>query len=196
MEKNYFIDTLPSEKISLLDDLIGSKVTKMTRYSWWNKEESAIKCEINNKDVFSLTTGPIEIGFNSNILLGISSDVKRSSVVLWVEKYGKNKCDDLMEEDSDLFPIQADDSKFSIDFFKSILGKTFIKYEIIKRETNNPLQWDHPREAGLVLFFSNGSQLILAHQLSKEVSDDFTVLKWEQVDKEIYKSLYKMSRFW
>jgi len=196
MEQKYYADSIPSEKFYLLDKLIGKKVTKMTRYSWWEKEQSAKECGISNENVFSLTVGPLGIEFDRNITIGVSSDIKRSSVILWVEKFENYKADDLMEEDSELFAVQANDKVFSNAFFASILESTLVKYKIIKVETTNPLNWDHPREVGLVLSFSNNHQMILSHQLTKEVSDDFTILEWENIDKDIYESLYKTSKFW
>ena len=37
------------------------------------------------------------------------------------------------------------------------------------------------------------SQIILSHQLTKQVPDNFTVLKWDQIDKNVYDRLYKTS---
>lgn len=48
----------------------------------------------------------------------------------------------------------------------------------------------------LVLIFSNKSQIILSHQLTKQVPDNFTVLEWNQIDKNVNDRLYKTSRFW
>ncbi len=42
-----------------------------------------------------------------------------------------------------------------------------------------------------MLIFSNKSQIILSHQLTKQVPDNFTVLEWDQIDKDIYDRLYK-----
>ena len=48
-----------------------------------------------------------------------------------------------------------------------------------------------------MLVFSNGSQIIISHQLTKQVSHNFTVLTWDQIDKtDVYERLYKTSRFW
>lgn len=39
--------------------------------------------------------------------------------------------------------------------------------------------------------------IILSHQLTGLVSDDFTVIRWNQADRdEKYPLLYKMSEFW
>ena len=42
---------------------------------------------------------------------------------------------------------------------------------------------------------AHNSKLILSHGLYND-SDDFSVLQWKQVDKEVYLRLYKTSQFW
>ena len=197
MENNFYESSFPSSRRSLLDLLIGKRVANLIRYSWWDREDSATECEINKKDVFSLTTGPFCIEFEPNISIGFSSNVKVSSIVLWAEAIDGEETDDLMKNDNELFPIEASDPEYSEDYFKNIVGHMLTGYEIVKIETTNSLQWDHPREVGLVLFFSNNSHIVLSHQLTNVVSDDFTVIRWDQVNKdEIYPLLYKMSEFW
>ena len=46
------------------------------------------------------------------------------------------------------------------------------------------------------MHFSNNVEIILSHQLTKKVSDDFTILQWNEIDKDSYRKLYKMSEFW
>lgn len=64
-----------------------------------------------------------------------------------------------MKNDKELFPIEACDPEYSEDYFKNIVGHSLTRYEIVKIETTNSLQWDHPREVGLVLCFSNDSYI-------------------------------------
>lgn len=197
MKHDFFESSFPSAKRNLLDLLIGKKVENLIRYSWWSKEDSATECEIDKKDVFSLTTGPFCIEFESNISIGFNSDVTVSSIILWAETIDGKETEDLMKNDKELFPIEAGDQEYSENYFKNIVGQSLIKYEIIKIETMNSLQWDHPREVGLVLFFSDNSHIVLSHQLTNEVSDDFTVICWDQINKDsIYPLLYKTSEFW
>ncbi|GIO86789.1 hypothetical protein J25TS5_37210 [Paenibacillus faecis] len=85
MKQPFFESSFPSAQRELLDLLIGKKIKNLIRYSWWCKEDSATECEINKKDVFSLTTGPLCIEFEPNISIGFSSNVKVSSIVLWAE---------------------------------------------------------------------------------------------------------------
>ncbi len=197
MKNIFFEPSIPSDRKPLLDSVVGKKVKNLIRYSWWGKEDSANECGINKNEVFSLTTGPFCIAFEQDISIGFSSDVRVSSVVLWAEVYDGKESKDPMKNDQELFPIEACDQVYSEVHYKEIIGHSLTKYEIVKIETTNSLKWDHPREVGLVLFFSNGSEIVLSHQLTNKVSDDFTVLRWSQVNKdETYPLLYKMSEFW
>lgn len=197
MEHHLLKSSYPSARRNLLDQLIGKKVEHLIRYSWWSKEDSAAECEIANKDVFSLTVGPLSIEFESNLSIGFSSDVEVSSIILWAETIDGEEAIDLMKNDHELFPVDAGDPEYSEDYYGDIVGCCLTKYEIVKIETMNSLQWDHPREVGLVLFFSNNSHIVLSHQLTNAVSDDFTVIRWDQVNKDkTYPLLYKMSEFW
>ncbi|MEO3943973.1 hypothetical protein [Gorillibacterium sp. CAU 1737] len=196
MIHNVFESSFPSARRELLDRFVGKKVMNMIRYSWWNGEASAANCEIEKEDVFSLTVGPLCIEFESDLSIGFSSHVEISSITFWAETIDGEENPDLMKNDNELFPVEAADDEYSKVYFKNLVGHSITKYEIIKLETTNPLQWDHPREVGLIFYFSNGSQLVLAHQLTTVVPDDFTVLRWDQVSKEVYPQLYKMSEFW
>ena len=74
----------------------------------------------------------------------------------------------------------------------NLINETLIKFETIKRETYNPTYYDLPREVDLVLVFSNKSQIIVFHELTEQVSHNFTVLDWDQIAKSnVYEKLYK-----
>ena len=189
-----------SNKTDILNNLIGKTVTGFIRYSWWNAEESFAECNFlevlsEKKDVFSLTAGPAYIEFGSELAIGVSSNPSLNSVIMWLEFSKEYQKSELMCDDHELFPIDASDPEYSDIFFKEIIGEKLLKFEIIKREPKNVLFCELPREVALVLTFSNGSKLVLSHGLHDN-SDDFSVLRWKQVDKEVYKSLYKTSQFW
>lgn len=64
-----------------------------------------------------------------------------------------------------------------------------VKYEILKQEPYSAAYYGLPRESGLCLMFSDGSQMVIAHQLTKEVPHDFTILEWGQIDEEVCRTL-------
>lgn len=98
--------------------------------------------------------------------------------------------------DKELFPIFSNDTRFSEVIFSEINNQTLVKYEIIKQEPYSATYYALPRECSLCLIFSNGSQIVIAHQLTKKVPNNFAILEWRQIDKEIYQTLYKTSQFW
>lgn len=146
--------------------------------------------------VFSLSEGALVIEFDNGTFLGFNSDEERCSVITWVERYEGRYGSEQLRNAEDLFPIKADDSKYSTKFFANLINKTLVGFEISKLEPYSPTYYTLPREVGLVLIFSNKSQLIISHQLTKQVPSNFTVLEWDQIDKNVYDRLYKTSRFW
>ena len=195
MYKKYLEQMIPTKAVDFLDKLVNKKITKLIRYSWWNPETSAKECDIERCKVFSLTAGPLFIEFDTDIGVGFSSQPSTCSVEVWLEKDNENKRDELMCNDRELFPVYANDSVYSEKYFGDLIGGEFLKYEIIKKEPVNSLYWELPREVGIVFYFSNNSTIIVSHGLHDN-SDDFSVIKNEQIDKNVIDLLYKTNRFW
>ena len=195
MYKKYLEQTIPTKATDLLDRLVNKKITKLIRYSWWNSETSAKECDIERCRVFSLTAGPLLIEFSNDISVGFSSKPSICSVEVWLEKDKENKREDLINNDKELFPIHAKDTIYSEKYFSNLIGSELLKYEIIKQEPINSLYWELPREVGIVLYFSNNSAIVVSHGLHDN-SDDFSVIKNEEIDKNIIGLLYKTSEYW
>lgn len=138
---------------------------------------------------FSLSEGTLVIEFENGNSLGFNSDEEICSVIIWAERYEGQARPEQLRDAEDLFPIMVDDMRYSTKFFADLLDKTLVRFEIIKIEPYSPTYYALPREVGLVLEFSNKSQIIVSHQLTKQVSHDFTVLSWNQIvegsDKKI-----------
>lgn len=194
---NVYEPDIISNKEELMKSVLNSKVRQLIRYGLEPKEEFFKEYNLDEKMAFSLSEGSLVIEFENGISLGFNSDEEICSIITWAEKYDGQYCPTQLRNAQDLFPIQANDLKYSTEFFANLLNKTLIRFEIIKQEPYSPTYYGLPREVGLVLVFSNASQIILSHQLTKLVSHDFTVLDWSQIDKtDIYQMLYKTSRFW
>lgn len=186
-----------SNKEGLIRRVLDHKVLKMIRYGLEPKENFLKEYSVDEKMAFSLSEGTLVIEFENGISLGFNSDEEICSVITWAERYGGQDRPEQLRDAEDLFPIMADDMRYSTEFFADLLDKTLVRFEIIKIEPYSPTYYALPREVGLVLEFSNKSQIIVSHQLTKQVSHDFTVLSWDQIDKTgIYQTLYKTSRFW
>ena len=194
---NVYEPDIISDKEGLIKSVINSKVNQLIRYGLEPKEDFSKEYGLDEKMAFSLSEGSLVIEFDNGISLGFSSDEEICSVITWAERYEGQYCSEQLRNAEELFPINADDMKYSSSFFANLINKTLIGYEIIKQEPRRPNYYDLPREVGLVLVFSNESQIIISHQLTKQVSHNFTVLTWDQIDKtDVYERLYKTSRFW
>lgn len=193
---NIFVPEVPSKREELLKEVVKSKVVSMIRYDLEPKEQFLQEYGLDEKKAFSLSEGAFVIEFSNGISLGFSSDEEICSIITWAESYYDDHRNNQLKDEIDLFPIDSTDPKYSTSFFSSIINETLIKYEIIKQEPYSATFYNLPREVGLCLIFSNGSQMVISHQLTKEVPNDFTILEWGQIDAEIYQTLYKSSKFW
>lgn len=194
---NVYEPDIISNKEGLIRSVLNSKVNQLIRYGLEPKEYfSKEHCGLDEKMAFSLSEGALVIEFENGTSLGFSSDEEICSVITWAERYEGQYGPEQLRNAEDLFPIKADDSKYSTEFMANLINKTLVGFEIIKLEPYSPTYYALPREVGLVLIFSNKSQIILSHQLTKQVPDNFTVLEWDQIDKNVYDRLYKTSRFW
>lgn len=192
----YFIPEIPSKREELLKQVINSKVKKMIRYALDPIDEYLDEYELEEKEAFSLSEGALVIEFENGISLGFNSDEEISSIIVWAETYHGKQRSDQLRDDKELFPIFSNDTRFSEVIFSEINNQTLVKYEIIKQEPYSATYYGLPRECGLCLIFSNGSQIIMAHQLTNKVPNNFAILEWRQIDEEIYQTLYKTSQFW
>ena len=192
-----------SKREDLLRSVVNQKVNRMIRYGLEPKENFSQEYENEDKMAFSLSEGTLVIEFENGTFLAFNSEETKWSVYTWAERYkGRDRivrhgeCE-LLKDAKDIFPIMADDKKYSTEFFANIINQTLVRYEIIKQEPWAEVYYYLPREVGLILTFSNESQMILSHKLTTQVEGTFfAVLEWSQIDKEIFQTLYKPSRFW
>lgn len=185
-----------SNKEELIRSVLNSKVSQLIRYGIEPKENFFKDYNLDEKMAFSLSEGSLVIEFENGISLGFNSDEEICSIITWAEKYDGQYSPTQLKNEKDLFPIKANDVKYSTDFFANLMNKTLIRFEIMKQEPYSPTFYSLPREVGLILVFSNKSRIVLSHQLTKQVSHDFTVLDWNQIDKtDVYQTLYKTNCF-
>ena len=186
MKTPILAENIPSKLSKLLNSLIGRKLERLTRYSWYSEGEAIKEYKISKEEVFSLTAGPILIYFEDGLVIGASSNPSLNSVVIWVEKNEDNDCsDELIENDNELFPIDAKNQR---NFWSCLLGQSIVALNIIKRNTNNPKMTELPNEVGLFILMSNGYKFILSHGLHDN-SDDFSVIQEKQINEELLHQL-------
>ena len=107
------VEELPPLSVApLLKQLVGTRVTSLVHYSWWPKEEVPRECECAKNASFSVTAGPLAVGFEDGTLLGVGDQDGLNSVTVWLVRWrGKVvRSPPTMDEDPDLFPIDARES--------------------------------------------------------------------------------------
>lgn len=181
-----FPETIPSKLSDVLTNIIGSKLERLTRFSWYSTEEAISECGISDGDVFSLTAGPVLLFFDTGLALGASSNPELNSIVLWVERNEDGEAvDEPIETDDELFPIEAANQQKK---WSSLLHQEIISFKIIHRASPSAKLKELPGEVGLLIKMSDGNEFILSHGLHDN-SDDFSIIKNEQIDKDVLKEL-------
>lgn len=181
--------SIPSDMINLFQLIKNKKLNKLIRYSWWENEEAMEHCEIEPDEVFSLTAGPLLLYFESGLVIGAASEPSRNSVVVWIEKdeTGYMKYDSI-EQDTDLYPIDAVDNTYSNPYWIQIVGQHIKEISIIKRDPQNVLFEELPNEVGVEIVMENELKFILSHGLHND-SDDFSVIAPSQLEISIIANL-------
>ena len=129
-----------SKREDLLRSVVNQKVNRMIRYGLEPKENFSQEYENEDKMAFSLSEGTLVIEFENGTFLAFNSEETKWSVYTWAERYkGRDRivrhgeCE-LLKDAKDIFPIMADDKKYSTEFFANIINQTLVRYEIIKQE--------------------------------------------------------------
>ncbi len=176
-----FAEDIPSRLIDLVNSLKGRKLVRLIRYSWEPEKKAIEEYGLAKEEVFSLTAGPLLMYFDDGLVVGSSSNPSRNSVVLWVEKNEAGRFIDRLSEDSEeLFAIDSKDQYSWNDY----LNKKIDSLKIIKGKMTGVKMEYLPNEVGLLVSFEGGLEFILSHGLH-DGSDDFSVIKREQISKDI-----------
>jgi hypothetical protein len=174
------VSTFPSMAIELFRPLIGKKVAKLIRYSWWPAEEVATQCGIRDEMAFSLTAGPLAIYFEEGTILGFASAPSLNSVIVWDEAARSESQEwTSLDSDEELFAI-SEVGPFSSDFWKQIVGLSVSGVTVLKRAQLNAKQRELPSEVGVRFCFTGGKSFVVSHGLHDN-SDDFSVLEESQL---------------
>lgn len=173
---------VPSRNLELLTSLVGATLTRLTRYSWWPTEESDREENVSPADVFSLTAGPVLLGFDTGLILCFGSQPSLISVTMWKDDAG------CTSGDLELHAIDAGDPQHSRALFAQMVGRKVTRITLLKRAPKNAKWEERPREVGLIIRFDGANDLVLAHGLHDD-SDDFAVLVREQVKESLWSEM-------
>lgn len=190
MNKTIWSPEIPSYALKLLERLVGQRITRLTRYSWWPKEAVPTECGIAPEDSFSLAPGSLAIGFENGEVLGVTSDPHRNSVVIWLDRdsRGNSLSPPAMDEDEDAFPIDASDPVFSQRGWADLVGTVLTGASVLHMHSGSALKKELPSEVGLCLELGVARKLIAAHGLH-DGSDDFAVLPSDAITPAVRSQL-------
>lgn len=177
---------IPSRLWVDLRSLVGCGIVSITRYSWWAPEEAEQECRLASKDVFSLTSGPATIAFDSGVILGIASDPSKNSVSVWVERdrAGLSVRGGALSCDEELHPISANDPKFASSFWHRVIGAQVRAISLLVRKPRTARLAELPNEVGLCFLLDSGVRVIAAHGLHDD-SDDFAIIRDDLILEQI-----------
>lgn len=188
------VSATPMASTKILASLVRYRIVAMTRYSWWPPEEAMVRCNVASHDVFSLTSGPLEIKFDTGLVIGLASDPSLNSVTVWVERdeSGRALRPHPMSSDKELHPIAADDRKYTNSIWHSAIGDKITRLSVLIRRAGSARMASLPNEVGLCLVLSGGVKIIAAHGLHND-SDDFVVIREEMISADICADLKEMT---
>jgi hypothetical protein len=162
------VEARPMLRRNLLKMLDGAVITRMVRYSLCPPEERVAKYGLHSSQVFSLTEGPLLLWLDSGKVIGWASQSSQRTVTLWLEQ-GE------LPAARDLHPIDAADPRYSDEYMCWLLGR--------RVRVASFIVCDPDAEAGVVLAFAGGGELIIAHNLHHP--GDFAVLRRSQIAPEV-----------
>ncbi len=173
---------IPSRFAHVLRALVGHRISGATRYSWWAPEETEQECGVKGQEVFSLTAGPVAIAFDTGLTLGIASEPSANSVCVWIEQdeAGQSARDEPLALDTDLHPVQASDTTYADDFWRTVIGSRVTAVSVLVRRPATARLAELPNEVGLCFVMESGAKVVAAHGLHDD-SDDFSMIPYQAI---------------
>ncbi|MEB0137163.1 hypothetical protein QN362_17665 [Actimicrobium sp. CCC2.4] len=156
------------------------------------KEKVPNECQIKKEQSFSLTAGPLAVVFEDGSILGVASDPRINSVIVWLDQSGdRTNTTQMLSEDPELFPIRASDHDYSEPSWGKFYQHTLIGFSIIKSKNMSVAENELPSELGLRIYFDNTENFIASHGLHNG-SDDFSVLMECKINPVIRQDLEEL----
>lgn len=176
---NIYTQGIPSEKITLLQELIGQAITSLIKYSFDTPEEYfdyLAMCEIEDKSLesaFKWNYGFLSVAFDNDTRFSFYSNEEINSVMVKLE-YKDGTSDPKKIEDITSAKLSIDARDLNSNY-SGLLYSPVEQINILTTLGLNAKELDLPSETGLELILQNGRKLILSHNLTKD-SFVFTVL--------------------
>lgn len=157
---------IPSRRVDLLRALVGHRIVDATRHSWWPPEVAQQRLRIEPQEVFSLTCGPLVFEFDTGLVLGIASEPRLQSIIVWRHRDADSK---------GLHPIHAAGPAFSNPFWRGLVGARVEKVSIFVRRGVTGKLALVPNEVGLCFELDCGVRVVGANG-RVDASDDFVII--------------------
>ncbi|MGW8501504.1 hypothetical protein [Streptomyces sp. CLCI03] len=175
-----FREAVPLVHCDLLLGLIGQQVERLVRWSWWPPAKAAEELELKPSAVFSRTAGPLLVTFDSGTVVGFASSSELHSVTVWLESSAGTP----VEQDEGLHPVDGCDPVYSDTSTCHVRGRRLASMTLLHQRSDSVLMQQRPCQAGLLLTFDGGSELLLSHGLH-DGSDSFAVIGRDDIASRI-----------
>ncbi len=179
---NIPVEELLSESKSLLQAIKGKVIKSVFRDSVWPAEKIANTFGIDDELVFPYTAGALIIVFECGRTIGLASNQKKNSLVIWIEE-GEYE----LEKDS--HPIDCQDFKYSNEHWAAMIGKSIEKMALLKHRRTDHRYKRLPNEVGLCCQMTGNLDFIISHGISSSVPSHFALISKDQIDSDVAENL-------
>jgi len=183
---------LPSRQVELLRRLKKRLMVKMERFAPFSpsSEEHTKLWRTPPEQYFSWCGGPMLMTLDTGLEVRVGSDPELMSVVILVEKTeaGVVAVRYPLRDNEGTYCINVLDPVYSNDSMRAFVGKRIQTFRLLKIATEYASYEDRPRQAGLVVIFEDGAQLLLSHGLH-DCMDDFSVITPEMIHPKLVSKL-------
>jgi len=169
---NYNLKYIPSNSGMVIEKLKGSRIKKMTRFSSWPLDVVEQRLSLEKKNILSYTEGPALLELHDGYSVAISTDDTLNSILLWVEplkdEFGE---DEFLVNDTDYYPIDFNDSRFSNVDWKQVLDSEIIGIETIKSDSPTAIQEALPNENAIKILLANSKSIYFGFRTTDKAID-------------------------
>lgn len=190
--EHYENPELPSRQTELLRRLRGRVIGKMERFAYFSPtcEEHTKLWQTPPEQYFSRCGGPMLLTLDGGMEVSIGSDPELMSVLIGIDtaETGVVVVRSHFRDDTELHYVNVLDPIYSNDTMRAFVGKRIQTFRLLRIAADYASYEDRPREAGLVVVFQDGAELLLSHGLH-DCTDDFSVITPDMIHPKLVSKL-------
>lgn len=172
-------DALPPLSATwLLTGRLGKRMTSFVVYSYYPIEEIIREEKLSEDFAFSSVGGPLEIGFEDGVVIGMGTAFSLNSVIVAQDGTGGHPP---LKDSPRLFPVDAKDPRYSKKKFGDLIGRRLEAMSVFKPRTVDVLFDGLPNEIGLSFLFEGGGRFVFGCGLDKMISAP-SILGFDEID--------------